>query len=132
MLWFCVRNSNLIAVWLERNSNSLRNRDRPRQTFTGFFLAVEQKKNSTSEFSEDFSPVKHGTFKLVEEDTLTKLVCGNVVTHTSDSAKTEIQVSPLHFGMRRNRKSIRYRFHAGIMDGTRAGEWMRYLSSNNC
>lgn len=46
---------------------------------------------------KDFSPVKHGTFKSIEEDTLTKMICGNVVTHTSDSAKTEIQVNPFSY-----------------------------------
>lgn len=40
------------VVFLERNSNSMRSRDRPRQTFTGFYIAVEQKKNVTSEFPE--------------------------------------------------------------------------------
>lgn len=43
---------------------------------------------------KDFSPIKHGTFK-VEEDhkTVAKLICGNVVTHTSDTPKSEIQMS---------------------------------------
>lgn len=42
---------------------------------------------------KDFSPVKHGIFKLKDEDTLSKMICGNVVMHTSDSAKTSIEVS---------------------------------------
>lgn len=35
--------------------------------------------------------VKHGTFH--PDDSLTKLSCGNVVTHTSETAKSEIQVN---------------------------------------
>lgn len=36
-------------------------------------------------------PGKHGTFH--PDDSLTKLSCGNVVTHISETAKSEIQVN---------------------------------------
>ncbi|XP_055318727.1 spondin-1-like isoform X2 [Sitodiplosis mosellana] len=81
------------TIFLERTNNAVRIRDRPRPSFTGFFLAVEQKTNMTSVFSEDFSPIKHGTFKVSEDNTLIKLICGNVMTHTSETAKNEIAVN---------------------------------------
>lgn len=42
--------------------------------------------------SKDFSSAKHGTFSINDGDSLTKLICGNVATHTSDMGKTEITV----------------------------------------
>lgn len=45
-------NDFIIIVRLERNSNALRARDQLRQTFTGFYLTVEQKKNSSSDIAE--------------------------------------------------------------------------------
>lgn len=37
--------------------------------------------------------MKHGTFKVSEDNTLIKLICGNVITHTSETAKNEIAVN---------------------------------------
>lgn len=45
----------ITLVYLERNSNTLRSRDRPRPTFTGFFLVVEQKNNGSSLVAEVYS-----------------------------------------------------------------------------
>lgn len=39
-------------VRIERNSNMLKGRDQVRQTFTGFYLAVERKRNSSSDVAE--------------------------------------------------------------------------------
>lgn len=51
------------------------------------FIWKQNKK--TKDFSED----RHGTFKESEDNSLVKLICGNVVTHTSDTAKTEININ---------------------------------------
>lgn len=41
---------------------------------------------------KEFNENVHGTFNTVVGDTLTKNECGNLVTHTTDVPKSEIQV----------------------------------------
>lgn len=58
--------------------------------------------------------MKHGTFKLTEEDTLAKMICGNVVMHTSDASKTGVQVSIESFECWRNFIHVNY-LHLQVM-----------------
>ncbi|XP_031631654.1 spondin-1-like isoform X2 [Contarinia nasturtii] len=81
------------TVFLERSSNAVRGRDRPQPKFTAFVVAVETKNSLPGKYAEEFSPDKHGTFRIEAGNILGKLMCGNVVTHTSETAKSEIYVN---------------------------------------
>lgn len=50
--FLCFSHFNDLLVRLERNSNVLKGRDQARQTFTGFYLTVEQKRNSSGDIAE--------------------------------------------------------------------------------
>lgn len=47
---------------------------------------------------QEFTPSRHGAFKLIEGDPYAKLICGNVATHQSDSNKMDVEVCiKMHF-----------------------------------
>ncbi|XP_037024401.1 spondin-1-like isoform X2 [Bradysia coprophila] len=57
--------------------------------FSGFMLVVE---NMSNESMGDHSILTVGTMSIPEGDTLTKITCSNMVSHTTTTSKSEIQI----------------------------------------